>query len=116
MESPFYNNLYNNLVPTIEPMNRQIIKHQAESDIHAAALKKALMLQPPAIAAPYPIRHPPIQFKMICLKERIFLKRNPPNNKAETNAPANRPKLRRVGPIAEASILSEDIISEIRPK
>ena len=63
MESPFYNNLYNNLVPTIEPMNRQIIKHQAESDIHAAALKKALMLQPPAIAAPYPIRHPPIQLE-----------------------------------------------------
>ena len=52
------------------------MKTHADKDSDAAAVKKEVILQPPAIQAPYPMRSPPEMDLNVCLSELILLNLN----------------------------------------
>lgn len=87
-------------MPIKDPAKRKIRNTHAEIDNEAAATKKALMLQPPAMQAPYPIRNPPRIVFVICFLERIFWIFRLLAKMTERNAPKNIPRFRRFGPMA----------------
>ena len=91
-------------MPKDEPINKQIINTQPESDSDAVAVKKELILQPPAIQAPYPINRPPVTDKNNCFMERIFCSLNFLLIKADVKAPNNNPRFLRIGAIAFAKV------------
>ena len=77
---------------------------QPESDSEAVAVKNELMLQPPAMHAPYPMNRPPIKVSIICFTDRIFLSLYLPLSKADKKAPINNPAFLRFGAIAFVNV------------
>ena len=95
-------------MPTKAPKNKKIMKIHADNESEAAAVKKAVILQPPAIPAPYPIRSPPNNDLRICLIESICRTLNEENMSEEISAPIKRPMFLRLEPMAAILSSSED--------
>ena len=94
-------------MPTKAPANKKIMKTHEDSERDAAAVKKAVMLQPPAIPAPYPMRSPPNNDLKICLSESIRLNLNDENVIDEMSAPAKIPIFLKFDPMAAVLRSSE---------
>ena len=92
------------------------MKTHADKDSDAAAVKKEVILQPPAIQAPYPMRSPPEMDLNVCLSELILLNLNEEKQKADSSAPANNAIFLKFEPMPDRNISSDLKSMSVEPE
>src|SRR5665648_17037 len=84
---PYIKNLANNLLPIKDPTSKNKPNTHPDKDKDDIPLKKAPILHPNAILAPYPINSPPRIAAMICFPLFIFLNLNCDASNVANRAP-----------------------------